>query len=233
MITLLRLPAMLSLLLPLAAIAATESLVPPPGRTGWQPLVFPRIPRTTRYTPVAIDGLEAVRAESDCAASALLHPLTDVDLARTPHLRWQWKIERGLTVANERVKAGDDFAARVYLLFRFDAARATLAQRLRHRLGTMLYGEEVPGNALNYVWTSDEPAGARWQNPFSAEAEMIALGRGPLTDWAAAEADVAADYRAAFGHEPPPLLALAVMTDADNTCQQAVAYYADFRFVTP
>ena len=31
---------------------------------------------------------------------------------------------------------------------------------------------------------------------------------------------------------PPPALAIPVMTDTDNTCQQATAYYADFRFLS-
>jgi hypothetical protein len=35
-----------------------------------------------------------------------------------------------------------------------------------------------------------------------------------------------------FGHEPPGLLAVAVMTDSDNSCQSAIADYGEFRFVS-
>jgi hypothetical protein len=51
--------------------------------------------------------------------------------------------------------------------------------------------------------------------------------------WYNESMDVVATYRESFGVEPPPLLALGVMTDADNSCGQATAGFAEFRFSTP
>jgi hypothetical protein len=211
---------------------AAEVLLSPPGTDGWKPLEFPKIPKHTTYTVVRDGDTQAVKAVSDCAASALYMPVTDIDLARTPRLQWRWKVEQPLAVADERVKKGDDFAARAYVMFRFDPDRASLWQRLQHAIGTRLYGEVIPGGAINYVWASREARGAKWDNPFASTAKMVSLGSGPLPQWTTEVADVAEDYRDLFGHEPPPVLAVALMTDTDNSCQQAIAYYADFRFLS-
>jgi hypothetical protein len=207
--------------------------LPAPGAEGWTPLTFAKVRHHTTYTPVEVDGRHAVRAESHCAASALVLPLDGIDLAQTPHLRWQWRIECSLAGADERTKAGDDFAARVYVMFQFDPARASFAERLQHRLGALLYGPRVPGNALNYVWTRAAPAGAHWDSPFAASSKILSLGAGPLPAWTAVEVDVARDYGALFGGPPPRPLALGLMTDSDNTCQEATAVFADFVFAGP
>ena len=45
--------------------------------------------------------------------------------------------------------------------------------------------------------------------------------------WLAYERDVVADYRAAFGEDPPPISGVGLMTDADDTGESALAYYGD------
>jgi hypothetical protein len=59
---------------------------------------------------------------------------------------------------------------------------------------------------------------------------MVSLGAGPLGLWRSEEVDVLADYRAHFGAPVPPVVAVAVMSDSDNSCQAAEAYLARFRF---
>jgi len=176
--------------------------------------------------------VQAVLAESRCAASALVYPLAGLDVARTPVLHWRWKIVHPLQVEDERRRRGDDFAARVYVMFDFEPARASFWDRMQRALATKLYGAELPGNALNYVWTAGQPRGARWDNPFTDAVKMISLGRGQLRDWREERVDVAADYGSSFGTPPPAATALAVMTDADNSCQQATAAFADFGFAS-
>jgi len=212
-----------------ASAAAQELPIPAPGTAAWQPLAFPKIERHTRYTPASEEGAAVLRAESECSASGLLHPLRGVDLAKTPLLRWRWRVEEGLAPANERRKDGDDFAARVYVTFAFEPERASLLERAAHRLGVAVYGEELPGSSLTYVWASREPVGARWPNPFTGSAQMIVAESGAAPGWRAAEADLLADYERSFAHPAPAPLFLALMTDSDNRCLRARASYADFR----
>jgi hypothetical protein len=221
----------LGLLLALAAGAGAQELsIPAPGTDGWQALAFPKIERHTRYTAASEDGAAVLRAESECSASGLLYPLRGVDLARTPVLRWRWRIDEALAPTDERSKDGDDFAARVYVAFAFEPERAGLLERASRRLAAAVYGEEMPGTSLTYVWTSREPAGARWPNPFTGSAQMIALESGPAGGWRDAESDLLADYERSFGQSAPAPLFLALMTDSDNRCARARASYADFRF---
>ena len=196
----------------------------------WEPLALPWGDAETEYATVRDGKREAMRAESRCSASALAVPLDGIDLREWPILRWSWKVEQPLARRDERAKSGDDFAARVYVMFRFDPDRATWSERVRHRLGSALFGRDLPWTALNYVWTTGEPPGQRWDNPFSGSSKMISLGAGLLPDWRREEVDVLRDYEQAFGREPPDLLALAIMTDADNTCSHAVALFVDFEW---
>jgi hypothetical protein len=214
-------------------LTGSTAAVPPPGSDGWQPLAFRRIERHTRYTPVIADGQPAFRAESECAASALAIAVEESTLERTPVLRWRWKVERGLDIADERIRAGDDFAARVYLLFRFEPEKASWFERSRRALGERIYGRELPGNALNYVWSSRVARGEAWQNPYSERARMLSMGPAREKGWREERVDVASDYRAQFGSEPPALLGLAIMTDTDNTCGRATALFGGFRFEAP
>ena len=208
-----------------------ELVLPAPGREGWQPLRFRKIPRHTVYTPVSLDGREAVRAEARCSASALFFELDEIDLASTPLLEWEWKVERDLEISDPRVKSGDDFAARVYVLFEFEPERASAWERLRRRAVRALFGTEIPGNALNYVWSSTEPTGSAWDNPYTESSKMISRGSGPLGSWRRERVDVLADHRALIG-EPPRVRAIALMSDSDGSCQQATAYIASLRFTS-
>jgi len=215
-----------------AAAEATEVVLGAPGSPAWQLLEFPKIARHTTYAAVRADGIDAIEGHAVCSASALYIATDAVDLRRTPRLRWQWKIAHGINVADERQKAGDDFAARVSIMFRFDASHASFWENVRHRVGAALYSTMVPGNTLNYVWSSRLPAGTTWDNPYDKGTKMISLGRGALPRWTEALVDVATDYTALFGAAPPPAVAVAVMTDTDDTCQDATTYYADFRFLS-
>jgi hypothetical protein len=213
-----------------AASEGNESTLPPPGGAGWQPLAFPKIERHTQYRPGEEDGRPIVRAESACGASGLLFPLAGVDLARTPILRWRWRLDTPLAPADERRKDGDDFAARVYVAFAFEPARAGLLERAGRRMAEVVYGADLPGSSLSYVWSSRAPLGAHWPNPYTDASRMIVAASGDRGGWRAAEVDLLADYTRLFEAPAPPALFLALMTDADNRCLTAAASYADFRF---
>ncbi len=205
------------------SLAAGAGPLPPPPE-GWEPLTFERVEQATRYE--AAEG--ALRAESRCSASALVRSLEDGALARTPLLRWRWRVEQPMPAHDERTKGGDDFAARVYVLFRFDPQQASLWERARHRLGRTLLDREPPGRAVSYVWSSREPAGTSWASPYTSSARLISMGRGPLTGWRPEQVDPRADYRRLFGSEPTEAVAVALMTDTDDTCSHAVAWFDDF-----
>jgi len=226
--------AAIALARPLAPQTAGAAEIPLsiPGSGDWQPLVFRGIANQTRYSLESFEGMEVAMAESNCGASGLVLRLDTIRLDQTPLLSWRWRVDRGLDLLEEQTKTGDDFAARVYIMFELDKSRASTFQRLRHRLAKLIYGEEIPGSALNFVWTSRLPAGTVWDNPFEASAKMIAVAQGANTGWQTETVDVVARYRELFRSPAPPPLGLAIMSDSDNSCQRTEARFADFKFLS-
>lgn len=206
-------------------------VLPAPGGPGWEALEFPSIPRHTRYTRSQVDGRAAVASESECSASALIRLLEGIDLAKTPLLRWDWKAERSSEAPDPRSRDGDDFAARVYLMFEFVPEQASLWARLRRGLLSADDARRLPGSALNYVVSGREPPGASWPNPWEPTAHMISLGAGAIGAWQRAQVDPAADYQRVFGRPAPRVIGIGLMTDSDNGCASAAAYFANFAFV--
>ena len=211
-------------------ISVPTYILPPPGAEGWRALVFPRVEKQTRYEPAEFEGRPVLRAEARCSASALLHAVPGLSLARTPWLHWRWRVDRDLPARDARTKAGDDFAARVYVAFRFEPARSSGWERLKRGAARLVYGGELPGSALNYVWSASEPAGSSWTSPYTPQSRMISLAAGPAGEWRAERVDLQADYRRVFAAEPPPVEFVAVMSDADDGCAEALAWFADLRF---
>jgi hypothetical protein len=195
---------------------------------GWEALTFPRVPRHTRYTVVRDGPGFVLRAESDASASGLYRPL-DLDPRVHRVLSWRWKVEGVLARSDPRRKAGDDYAARVYVAFRYDPAGVGAWERARYRAFRLLYGRYPPGFALNYVWESRLPVGTVLDNAYSARAKIVVVQSGAALagTWVSETRDIYADYRRIVGGggEPPRIEGIALMTDTDDTGERAVAYY--------
>jgi head-tail adaptor len=79
------------------------------------------------------------------------------------------------------------------------------------------------------VWDTQAPVGRLVVHPRSDRMRKIVVetGRDGLGQWRRYRRNLAADYRLAFGEAPGPLLAVAVMTDSDNTRSQLTTRYRD------
>ncbi|OGS96075.1 MAG: hypothetical protein A3H31_01220 [Gallionellales bacterium RIFCSPLOWO2_02_FULL_57_47] len=176
---------------------------------GWQTRAFAG---ETRYVLERSAGRLALHAESSSAASGLYRKVK-VDLGKTPILHWSWKIDNVLAGTDERTRAGDDYPARVYVVFS----------------GGLFFWRT---RAINYVWSNQQPVDSHWPNAFTSNARMIAVQSGPgrVEEWLEERHDVRADYRRLFGTEPGNVDAVAIMTDTDNTGTAASAWYGDIWF---
>ncbi|MBI5597182.1 MAG: DUF3047 domain-containing protein [Elusimicrobia bacterium] len=210
--------------------AAALVLLSSMSASGWEARPFKKVPRATAYA--FEDG--AVHARSSASASAFLRRFEGPAPAGST-LRWRWKVAAPLVHSGEREKKGDDFAARVYVTFRYDPAKAGFAMRSKYRLAKALYGEYPPHAGIAYVWAAHEPVGASWPNPYTDRVRMLALrsGQAEAGRWLSEVRDFRADYRTLFGSEPPPLTGVAVMSDSDGTGASAEAWFADLALSLP
>lgn len=173
--------------------------------SGWSKKSFKGM---TDYSIVQDGDRKVLRAISRNAASGLVKKIV-IDTSRYSILRWSWKIERTLKREDATKKSGDDFVARVYVIF---------PQALFWK-----------SRAINYVWSAKLPKGTAIPNAYSANAIMVAVESGDEKAgvWIDEERNIFEDYKRFFGEEPPRLGAVALMSDTDNTGDEAIAYFGD------
>ncbi len=195
---------------------------------GWEPLEFPKIDRYTTYRLVEEDGTQVIEASTDNSASGLIARL-DLEPGESLMLKWRWKVSNVFDQGDARKKSGDDYPARIYVAFEFEPEKASWFERAKRKTVATVFGEELPGNAINYIWANRLPQGDTVANPYAEETMMIAVtsGNEQAGEWVTVERDLVADYRAAFGEEPPPIRGVAIMSDSDNTGESATAWYGD------
>ena len=156
------------------------------------------------------DGDGRVLAARSAGAASALYREREIDLTATPILSWRWRVESPLPVADERIRRGDDFAARVYVVSE----------------GFGLLGLPL---GITYVW-ANAPVGEAWPNPFTSRAVMVVVDSGPGGEWRQHERDVREDFRRYHGKDVKRLDGVAVMTDTDNSGTEGRAWYGDLSF---
>ncbi|MFC0133123.1 hypothetical protein CR105_06145 [Massilia eurypsychrophila] len=199
---------------------------------GWKVLKPSPKAATTQYTLVRDADHTVLRADADKSMSGLIHTIR-VDTRRYPLLRWRWKVAAPVAGADMTQKSGDDYAARIYVMFDYPASRLPLSTRIKMKLAESLHGQPIPAAALNYVWDNRHPVGTIQPNTYTDRARMVVVrsGAGQANQWVTEMRDLRADFRAAFGEEAPHVVALAIATDTDNTASRALAWYGDIEFL--
>lgn len=191
---------------------------------------FDGVPRTA-FTPVEDEGRTVLRARARASMAAVVSTVRVLPAER-PVLAWRWKALRLPERSELGTRAGDDFAARLYVAFDLSLSALPLGARLGVWLARLAYGEDVPAAALCYVWAKDAPVGTFAPSAFTDRVHMVVAesGTGNLGRWRDYARDVGADYERAFGTPPPPVSGVAVASDADNTGSAAECLFGDVRF---
>ncbi|QPK65494.1 DUF3047 domain-containing protein [Methylomonas sp. LL1] len=209
-----RLLLCLAILLPQHAAVADNKL--PIGEfsqnrlEGWEHKSFKG---ETQYRLQAIDGVTVLTADSRAAGSGLFKE-QHIDLEQTPFLNWSWRIGNRLTDLNEQSKAGDDYAARVYVVVK----------------GGLAFWQT---KAINYVWAGNTKKDSVWPNAFAGDHAMMLALRGPeasLNVWQTEKRNIRADFKKLFGEDISTIDAVAIMTDTDNSNGSVSAIYGDIWF---
>jgi hypothetical protein len=123
-------------------------------------------------------------------------------------------------------------------LFDMPLAGMSFGEQARLRMARAVSGEPLPAATLCYVWDRLLPVGSIVPNVFSARVRYLVVSNGPAQpgQWRSIDRPLAADFLGAFGDEArvvPPLLALAVGADADNTGGSSLALVGDLQLDPP
>ena len=202
--------------------------IPP---AGWEPLVFQKIARHTDYVFVKDGDVVVVKATSVAAASGLTHRI-NIDLRKYPFIKWRWKVDDVIEKSDVHRRDGDDYAARVYVTFAYEPDKFSFGKKLEYTAARILFGQDTPIAAINYIWDSKTPVDTIVDNVYTDFVKMIVVESGinKVGQWVEEERNLYEDYKQAFGSEPPMVSGVAIMTDTDNTGESAVAYYGDITF---
>ncbi len=238
-----RAAAAAALLLGLSAVAAEVPFaVAPltgPGASVPAPWRYEGLPKqtlpATRFDVVELEGRRVLRVTAEGSYGNLVHPLPDpgggqgAQAAAAPMLSWRWRVEQPVAGADLQTKAGDDTAVKVCALFDLPLDALPFWERQTMRLARSLSGQELPAATLCYVWDATLAPGTVLRNAHSPRLRWFVL-RGPESapgQWLAERRDLRADVLRAFGDEAsemPPLRAIGVGADADNTGARGLAY---------
>ena len=160
----------------------------------------------TVYQVTREDAEYCIKATSRASASALYYRI-EYDTKEYPILKWRWKVSRVLSKGDALKRDGDDYAARVFVVFPSSVS--------------------WKGRVLVYVWASKLSKGKAVTSSHNSNFMMVAVesGSSGVGEWKEEERNVYEDYRRYFGAEPPKAGAVAIMTDTDNTGEEATAWY--------
>jgi hypothetical protein len=162
------------------------------------------------------EGRVALRLRSERNSFAL-HRDVVVDVRQHPILSWSWKVVRLPSGGDVRDGGRDDQAAQVYVVFpRWPSPRTT-------------------SDVIGYVWDARAPAGTTLAHPKAPNVRVIVLQSGParLDTWLREQRNVAEDYQALFGRQPPRVGKIALMIDSNDTRSGAEALFGDLVFARP
>ncbi|MFK7816750.1 MAG: DUF3047 domain-containing protein [Gammaproteobacteria bacterium] len=151
-------------------------------------------------------------AKSTQSASALYKKIK-VNIHETPFLNWSWRIDQALPTLNEKTRIGDDYAARVYVVFKTGFT-------------------PLSAKALNYVWSSNDQSEGYWPNAYTDKAIMVPLrsNRDETNTWQNEKINIKEDLLKYFDKPPKYIDGIAIMTDTDNSQGIASASYGDIYF---
>ncbi len=221
--------AALALLLALTPGITSAVVGPELTALGWRELPNPNKAENT----FALGAEGAIEVRSENSVSTLYRPV-EVDIRERPVLTWRWRVDEAAPATDLSIKGQDDCSLAVYVGFPYQAEDASLLERMERSVVESVAGEDAPGRVLRYVFCGRHQRGEVVASPHLGSAGFVRVLRpagSPSGAWFAEQVDVAADYRQAFGEEPPNPSQIAIQADTDNTGTASRALVADLTFV--
>lgn len=192
----------------------------------WEVIKQPLVKNQSSYTIFMVGENSCLKAHSANGASSLKSKIS-FDVYKYPVVKWRWQIENILKKGDVTKKSGDDYPIRIYINFVPDKEHEDPGFMFRYNFVKAAYGLEIPRYSLNYIIESREQAKEWYDNPFDPQNSKIIIkraGEKAVGIWFDEQINIVQDFKKIFGFDPPHTAYVAVMSDTDNTGEEATAY---------
>ncbi len=214
-----------------ATITAFSAAAPGEAPAPWKFATLPN-KAPTKFTIAELDGAKVLKVDSENAYGNLVHPLK-LDVTDKATVAWRWRVDHLVDGADLTQRSGEDSPAKLCVFFGFDAAKLPLGERTKLSIARSSTGQDVPTQALCYVWDNKLAVDTGMASVFTKRVRFIVLqsGAGKVGSWVAQKRNLVTDYQRMFGDESegktPPVTGVSVGADTDNTHATSLAYFGD------
>ncbi|HVO06098.1 MAG TPA: DUF3047 domain-containing protein [Burkholderiaceae bacterium] len=208
----------------------TQALPPFDAAGTWVHTPLSKLKRDTTYRVANVDGESVLHATAKGSASAwvLIKPF---DIAATPLLEWRWRTPALIKSAANEDPEREDAPLRVIVGFGGD--KSTLPDEEQRYFARIkrLTGRDMPYAMLMYIWDNKNPVDMVVPSAHTSRVKMIVVesGGAGAGAWRSYRRNLAQDFERAFGEKPGQLLGFGLMTDTDNTGEDAEGFYGRLR----
>lgn len=195
----------------------------------WEHYVLPT-KRATQFSANRRHGRDSMKAQAQSSASMLRRKLR-IEPEALGSVQFSWLVERVIPKANMALSHADDSPVRVVLVFEGDRSKFSMRNAMLSEMAHAISGEPLPYATLVYSWCVHCTVGEVIKSPRTdrIRTKVIEAGEQSLGAWKDYERDIKADFEVVFGEPPGALIAVGVMTDADNTDSDATAWYGPLK----
>ena len=204
-------------------------LFSPKDKAQWEAVALPGKLRTA-FKLEKQGQRQVLQADAQSSAS-MLRQRVNVPADRLERLQFEWQVENLLKGADMAELNQGDSPVRLILAFEGDRSRFSAKNAMLSDLTEAITGEPMPYATLMYVWSNHQAVESVIVHPRTDRVRKLVVESGPqkVNQWRHYQRNVRADFERAYGEAPGALVAIAVMTDADNTRSQVRAWYGDIR----
>lgn len=191
----------------------------------WEHYVLPA-KQATLFSAQRLHGRDTLKAHAQSSASMVRRKLR-VEPEALGTVQFSWLVESLIADADMGERDSDDAPVRIVLAFEGDRSKFSGRNAMLSELAHALTGEPMPYATLMYSWCMKCDPGQTIMNPRTdrIRTHVVEAGSQGLGQWRDYVRDVHADFLATFGEAPGALVAIGMMTDADNTRSDAKAWY--------
>ncbi|MBT4288737.1 MAG: DUF3047 domain-containing protein [Deltaproteobacteria bacterium] len=168
--------------------------------------------KTTAFNITLKSGEPILTLESKHSAG-LFYRMIDIDLKETPYLNWSWKVNHIYKNYSENQRSGDDFPARVLIVYE------------EGFVGTNTTG-------FSFVWASQMKKGSVWKSPVGENLLIVANQSGDthINQWLKEKVDLKSAFKNLLKKNIERVSYIALMADSDDLEETVTTQFKNIYF---